>query len=128
MSDLFEMLTTITRRRKSEGGSPFASVKATERWLKNLHADSDYDAHHALVEGLERFNAENVAASLGRMKSLMKLEEAGLPLAPAVAHHRTICTQPGCVPPGAAGAVARVMGVLVAAGRGLACDAEAGVP
>lgn len=80
MSDFFEMLSTITRRRKAEGGSPFASVKATERWLKSLHADSDYDAHHALVEGLERFNAENEAASLSRMKSLMKLEEAGLPL------------------------------------------------
>ncbi len=80
MSDFFEMLSTITRRRKAEGGSPFASVKATEKWLKSLHADSDYDAHHVLVEGLERFNAENEAASLSRMKSLMKLEEAGLPL------------------------------------------------
>jgi len=80
MSDLFEMLSTITRRRKAEAGSPFASVKATEKWLKNLHADSDYDAHHVLVEGLERFNAENEPATLGRMKSLMKLEEAGLPL------------------------------------------------
>jgi len=80
MSDFFEMLSTITRRRKAEGGSPFASVKATEKWLKSLPADSDYDAHHALVEGLERFNAENEPASLSRMKSLMKLEEAGLPL------------------------------------------------
>ncbi|MHB0973135.1 MAG: hypothetical protein ACYC0P_02685 [Thiobacillus sp.] len=80
MSDFFEMLSTITRRRKAVGGSPFASAKATEKWLKSLHADSDYDAHHALVEGLERFNAENEAASLSRMKSLMMLEEAGLPL------------------------------------------------
>lgn len=80
MNDFFEMLGAITRRRKTEGGSPFASVKATEKWLKNLHADSDYDAHHALIEGLERFNAENETASLSRMKSLMKLEEAGLPL------------------------------------------------
>lgn len=78
MSDLFEMLSTITRRRKAEEGSPFASVKATEKWLKSLHADSDYDAHHMLAEGLERFNAENESASLSRMKSLMKLEEAGL--------------------------------------------------
>jgi hypothetical protein len=80
MTDLFEMLSSITRRRKAGGGSPFASVKATEKWLKALPADSDYDAHHALVEGLERFNAENEAASLSRMKSLMRLEEAGLPL------------------------------------------------
>jgi hypothetical protein len=80
MTDLFEMLGSITRRRKAEGGSPFASVKATEKWLKTLPADSDYDAHHALVEGLERFNAENEVASLSRMKSLMKIEERGLPL------------------------------------------------
>ncbi len=80
MSEFFEMLGTITRRRKAGSGSPFATVKATEKWLKALPADSDYDAHHVLVEGLERFNAENEAASLGRMKSLMKLEEAGLPL------------------------------------------------
>lgn len=77
---VFEMLNTITRRRKAEAGSPFASVKATEKWLKNLPSDSDYDTHHALVEGLERFNAENEAASLHRMKSLMKLEAASLPL------------------------------------------------
>ncbi|MCL5059073.1 MAG: hypothetical protein M1449_00150 [Candidatus Thermoplasmatota archaeon] len=55
-------------------------MKATEKWLKTLPADSDYDTHHALVEGLERFNAENAAASLSRMKSLLKLEEMGLPL------------------------------------------------
>lgn len=80
MSELFEMLNTLTRRRKVEAGSPFATVKATEKWLKNLPADSDYDAHHALVEGLERFNAENEAATLNRMKALLKLEAIGLPL------------------------------------------------
>lgn len=80
MTDLFDMLSTIARRRKAVGGSPFASVKATEKWLKTLPADSDYDAHHALAEGLERFNAENETASLSRMKSLLKMEEAGLPL------------------------------------------------
>jgi hypothetical protein len=80
MTELFEMLSAITRRRKTESGSPFASVKATVKWLKTLPTDSDYDAHHALVEGLERFNADNEAASLSRMKSLLKMEEAGLPL------------------------------------------------
>jgi hypothetical protein len=80
MSELFEMLSTITRRRKVEAGSPFATVKSTERWLKSLPADSDYDAHHALVEGLERYNAENEAATLNRMKALLKLEAVGLPL------------------------------------------------
>src|SRR3989339_847010 len=80
MNDIFDMLSTIARRRKAGSGSPFSSVKATEKWLKTLPADSDYDAHHALVEGLERFNAENAPASLSRMKSLLKLEEMGLPL------------------------------------------------
>ena len=80
MTVLFEMLNTITRRRKADGRSPFASVKATEKWLKTLPSDSDYDAHHALVEGLERFNADNKDASLSRMKSLLKMEEAGVPL------------------------------------------------
>ena len=80
MPDFFEMLNTITRRRKAVAGSPFVSVKATEKWLKNLPSDSDYDTHHALIQGLERFNAENEAATINRMKSLMKLEAAGLPL------------------------------------------------
>ena len=80
MSELFEMLSSITRRRKTAGGSPFASVKATEKWLETLPADSDYDAHHALVEGLERFNADNEKATLSRMKSLLKMEAVGLPL------------------------------------------------
>lgn len=80
MTELFEMLSAITQRRKTGGGSPFATVKSTEKWLKSLPADSDYDRHHALIEGMERFNAENEAASLGRMKTLLKLEEAGLPL------------------------------------------------
>jgi len=80
MADFFEMLSAIARRRKTGEGLPFAAAKATEKWLKALPADSDYDAHHALVEGLEHFNAENEVASLSRMKSLMRLEEAGLPL------------------------------------------------
>ncbi|HET9463482.1 MAG TPA: hypothetical protein VFO43_05905 [Thiobacillus sp.] len=80
MTDFFDMLSAIARRRKIGEGSPFASLKSTEKWLKALPAGSDYDAHHALVEGLERFNAENESASLSRMKSLMRLEETGLPL------------------------------------------------
>ena len=80
MTEFFEMLSAITRRRKAVGGSPFDSLKATEKWLKSLPADSDYDAHHALVEGLERFNAEHEVATLNRMKSLLRIEEAGLPL------------------------------------------------
>ena len=68
MTDLFEMLNTITRRRKGEAGSPFASLKATEKWLRNLPADSDYDAHHALVEALRH-----------RLSEIEKRREPGNP-------------------------------------------------
>ncbi len=80
VTELFEMLSMITHRRKAVVKLPFASVKATEKWLKTLPTDSDYDTHHALVEGLERFNADHEAATLSRMKSLLKMEEAGLTL------------------------------------------------
>lgn len=80
MNEFFGMLSTIARRRKAGAGSPFASLKATERWLQHLPADSDYDAHHALVEGLERFNAERGTATLARMKMLQRLEATGLVL------------------------------------------------
>jgi len=80
MTDLFEMLSTITRRRKGGEGSPFDSVRTARKWLKSLPAESDYDTHHALVEGLERFNADNVDANAERLKILMAIEEVGLPL------------------------------------------------
>lgn len=80
MTDLFDMLTTIARRRKTPASSLFASQKSTDKWLRTLPKDSDYDTHHALVEGLERFNAENLPASLARMKILCSVEAAGLPL------------------------------------------------
>ncbi len=80
MTELFEMLSNIARRRNGEDVSPFTSLRTVRRWLKNLPADSDYDRHHALVEGLERFNAENVDGSAERMKVLLAIEEAGLPL------------------------------------------------
>lgn len=80
MNEFFGMLSTITRRRKAGSASPFASLKATERWLKGLPTDSDYDTHHALVEGLERFNAEHASATWARMQVLLRLEAVGLVL------------------------------------------------
>lgn len=80
MPELFDMLSSIARRRKKVNGSPFASVKTTEKWLKSLPADSDYDAHHALVHGLERFNADHVEGTRDRMASLLAIETAGLSL------------------------------------------------
>lgn len=80
MTDLFEMLSAITHRRIGGESSPFDSVRTARKWLKSLPAESDYDTHHALVEGLERFNADNVDSNAERLKILMEIEEVGLPL------------------------------------------------
>jgi hypothetical protein len=79
MNDIFQLLSALRGRSKA-AVSPFASPKATAAWLKALPAGSDYDAHHALVQGLERFTADHVPASRCRMGSLLLLEEAGVPL------------------------------------------------
>jgi hypothetical protein len=92
MTDLFEMLNTMTRWKSGVAGSPFKPGKAphngngspfdaettARKWLKSLPGETPYDTHHALVEGLERFNAENVAADRERLKVLLAIEEAGL--------------------------------------------------
>lgn len=94
MTDLVEMLNTITRwksggagasfntetRSRKGSGSPFECETTARKWLKSLPDETDYDTHHALVEGLERFNAENVDANVERLKVLMAIEETGLPL------------------------------------------------
>ncbi len=74
------MLSSIARRRKPVHHSPFASRRSFTKWLLTLPQQSEYDTHHALVEGLERFNGECVDASEERMQVLIALEEAGLPL------------------------------------------------
>ena len=48
------------------------------KWLNARPHQSDYDTHHRLVEGLERFNAETVEVNEDRLVVLMLLEEAGL--------------------------------------------------
>lgn len=80
MSDLYSMLSTIAQRRKPVNTSPFATRKSAVRWLQTLSQQSDYDTHHGVVEGLERFNGETTAATDERLSALMVLEEAGLPL------------------------------------------------
>lgn len=80
MSDLFNMLNMIARRRKPVNTSPFATRKSVMKWLHARPHQSDYDTHHRLVEGLERFNAENADATEDRLVVLMLLEEAGLQL------------------------------------------------
>ena len=78
MSDLFNMLNMIARRRKPLNTSPFATRKSVTKWLQARPQQSDYDTHHRLVEGLERFNAETDEVTEDRLVVLMLLEEAGL--------------------------------------------------
>mgnify|MGYP001106008362 FL=1 len=77
MTSLFEKLGTLVSRRKDRDGSPFESAAAVQKWLEALPAEFDYETHHALVEGLERFNAGNVEASPERLEMLLAIEEAG---------------------------------------------------
>lgn len=78
MSDLFTMLNMIARRRKPVNTSPFATRKSVTKWLHARPHQSDYDTHHRLVEGLERFNAESAEVTEDRLVVLMLLEESGL--------------------------------------------------
>lgn len=61
-------------------GSPFASPRTAQKWLQNLPRTSDYDAHHVLVEGLERYNGDTRGDAYNRIRILQILEAAGLPL------------------------------------------------
>lgn len=60
--------------------SPFLSAKTTMKWLDNLSGFSDYDMHHAIVEGLERFNGDVRGDASNRVKMLRILESTGAPL------------------------------------------------
>jgi hypothetical protein len=77
---MFTFLNALAERRRTRSASPFASRRRAQRWLHALPRGSDYDAHHGIVEGLERFNAEPDAATPMRLDALMALEAAGLPL------------------------------------------------
>jgi len=81
MSGFFEKILSLAYRgEKRRRDVPFASAGATKNWLQELPASSDYDRHHALVEGLERYNGDTRGDALTRLKILMLLEETGLPL------------------------------------------------
>jgi hypothetical protein len=79
MINLFATLSTLTRR-KNRQETPLDSDMAARNWLKSLPEEFDYDTHHALVQGLKRFHAEKAVGNVERLKTLMAIEEAGLPL------------------------------------------------
>lgn len=80
MIGLIEKIKSLAGGKDRQDGAPFVSVKTTQRWLGSLPESSDYDNHHALVEGLERYNGDTRGDAHHRIKVLAMIEEAGLPL------------------------------------------------
>lgn len=73
-------LKSISGGRQTRVNSPVPSPKTTMRWLDKFSGSSDYDQHHGVVEGLERFNGDVRGEATARLKALRLLENAGLPL------------------------------------------------
>lgn len=80
MIALLQKIKSLVKGADSQRESPFASPKTTQKWLQRLPTSSDYDAHHALVEGLERYNGDMRGDAYKRVKALELMEAAGLPL------------------------------------------------
>ena len=74
-----KIIKSITGGRRA-ASSPTPSPKTTMRWLDKFSGSSDYDRHHGVVEGLERFNGDVRGETWARLKALRLLENAGLPL------------------------------------------------
>lgn len=80
MTGFFHKLKSMARGTDARRNAPFASLKSTQKWLQELTAASDYDLHHAIVEGLELYNGDIRGEALTRVEVLRAIEEAGLPL------------------------------------------------
>jgi hypothetical protein len=80
MAVFSKIIKSITRGQAGRMNSPLLAVKTTWRWLDNLSGSSEYDMHHSLVEGLERFNGGARGDAPNRIKMLRVLEGTGLPL------------------------------------------------
>lgn len=77
-ANLFQRIRALTGSTGWSQPKPFTSVRTTQRWLDNLPNLSEYELHHALVEGLERFNGDVRGDALKRIKMLQIMEETGL--------------------------------------------------
>lgn len=80
MIGLLGKIKSLTQGTDFQRGTPFISVRSTQKWLKSLPDSSDYDVHHVLVEGLERYNGDTRGDAYTRIRVLEMIEEAGLPL------------------------------------------------
>ncbi len=79
MSELFGMIKKLASKPVNTQTSPFSTVRTARHWLESVPKTSDYDSHHAMVEGLERFNADTRGDVINRIKVLRVMEETGLP-------------------------------------------------
>ena len=77
MGEMFSMLKKLAQRRRAAreaSGAP----EVPARWVDEPAGASDYDAHHAIVEGLERLNGAHAPASPAAYRALRVLEGEGL--------------------------------------------------
>lgn len=80
MIALLQKIKSLVGGTDRQRETPFASPKTTKQWLRNLPVSSDYDAHHALVEGLEHYNGDMRGDAYKRIQALELMEEVGVPL------------------------------------------------
>lgn len=90
MTEMFSMLKKIAQRRRAARASAEPAEQAAQ-WISHAGGASDYDAHHALVEGLERYNGAHPAASLAAYQALRALEREGLPLQECIVQQYLRC-------------------------------------
>lgn len=78
--NFFRRVLGLSRVRGGAQTTMLTSARTTQRWLDKLPKLSGYEMHHALVEGLERFNGDTRGDTLKRIKVLKVMEETGLPM------------------------------------------------
>ena len=78
--NFFQRVRTIGSRERSLQSTMLSSARTTQRWLDKLPRLSEYEMHHTLVEGLERFNGDTRGDAIKRIKVLKVMEETGLPM------------------------------------------------
>lgn len=80
MISFLEKIKSMVGEKDQRRPPLFSTVRTVQKWLQTLPDSSDYDAHHALVEGLERYNGDTRGDELNRIEVLRAIEETGLPL------------------------------------------------
>lgn len=87
MNGFIEKISSLVQGCYRWREAPFASEGAARKWLQHLPGSSDYEAHHALVEGLERYNGDTRGDLFNRIRVLRAVEETGLPLQARMVGH-----------------------------------------